>query len=454
MSAYYNENDPIAAEWLRRLIAAGLIAPGFVDERSILEVRPEDLRGFRQCHFFAGIGVWSHALRLAGWADDRPIWTGSCPCQPFSSAGKRAGHEDERHLWPAWFGLIGESHPVAVVGEQVADGDGKAWLDLVASDLEGRGYAVGAVSTLAAGFGSPNLRQRLYFVAHSDVVADGRLHQGRPNGPRASEHPRVGGLADSSGDRAREFTRILQGDEGEHGERPARDDHASVAGRTVGELADPSDTDRRPGERRAKEGTRPDGQRRRGPSGGGATRELVDAELARLEGHRRDGDRGDEPGRDKAGAAGSVAAASGPCDVALEDSNGRGRGPLGPSVTGQEGWATQPHDRIEPRSMADAQRGGREQHEGTRAGPGAPESGRATGGPEGRGDPGPVNGFWSDAEWLPCTDGKARPIEPGTFPLAHGAPARVGRLRAYGNALNAYQAAHFLAAYRELIDGD
>jgi DNA (cytosine-5)-methyltransferase 1 len=450
MSAYYNENDPIAAEWLRRLIAAGLIAPGFVDERSILEVRPEDLRGFRQCHFFAGIGVWSHALRLAGWADDRPIWTGSCPCQPFSSAGKRAGHEDERHLWPAWFGLIGESHPVAVVGEQVADGDGKAWLDLVASDLEGRGYAVGAVSTLAAGFGSPNLRQRLYFVAHSDVVADGRLHQGRPNGPRASEHPRVGGLADSSGDRAREFTRILQGDEGEHGERPARDDHASVAGRTVGELADPSDTDRRPGERRAKEGTRPDGQRRRGPSSGGVADgmgdtssrgrgerrdaalpgrgghahsseqlgELGDAEFAGLEGHRRDGDRGDEPGRVEARAAGPTTAAGG------------------------------------AGGMADAQRGQPEQHEGARAGSGAPASGWATGGPEGRGDPGPVNGFWADAEWLPCTDGKARPIEPGTFPLAHGAPARVGRLRAYGNALNAYQAAHFLAAYRELIDGD
>src|SRR6185503_7889007 len=53
---YYNENDPKTAAWLRELIKANLIAPGEVDERSITDVRPDDLRGFRQCHFFAGIG--------------------------------------------------------------------------------------------------------------------------------------------------------------------------------------------------------------------------------------------------------------------------------------------------------------------------------------------------------------------------------------------------------------
>src|SRR5688572_30643871 len=62
---YYNEHDPYAAAWLRNLIAAGHIAPGDVDERSILDVQPADLAGYVQCHFFAGIGVWSHALRLA-----------------------------------------------------------------------------------------------------------------------------------------------------------------------------------------------------------------------------------------------------------------------------------------------------------------------------------------------------------------------------------------------------
>ena len=74
---YYNENDPKAAAWLRELISRGLIAPGIVDERSILDVRSTDLSGYAQCHFFAGIGGWSYALRLAGWPDDRPVWTGT-----------------------------------------------------------------------------------------------------------------------------------------------------------------------------------------------------------------------------------------------------------------------------------------------------------------------------------------------------------------------------------------
>lgn len=106
MTAYYNEIDPYAAQWLRNLIEAGEIAPGYVDERSIEDVTPGDLRGFTQHHFFAGIGVWSYALRKAGWPDDKPIWTGSCPCQPFSAAGKGKGVDDERHLWPAFFWLI------------------------------------------------------------------------------------------------------------------------------------------------------------------------------------------------------------------------------------------------------------------------------------------------------------------------------------------------------------
>jgi DNA (cytosine-5)-methyltransferase 1 len=79
MTAYYNEIDPFAAAWLRELIKAKHIAPGDVDERSIEDVVPSELMGYTQCHFFAGIGVWSHALRCAGWTDDRPIWTGSCP---------------------------------------------------------------------------------------------------------------------------------------------------------------------------------------------------------------------------------------------------------------------------------------------------------------------------------------------------------------------------------------
>src|ERR1700761_6849141 len=116
MQAYYNENDPFAAAWLEALIADGLIAPGVVDRRSIVDVKPEDLEGYGQCHFFAGIGGWSYALRLAGVSDDEPIWTGSCPCQPFSAAGKRKGIADARHLWPEFYRLIGQRRPARVFG--------------------------------------------------------------------------------------------------------------------------------------------------------------------------------------------------------------------------------------------------------------------------------------------------------------------------------------------------
>ena len=166
-SAYYNEIDPYAAQWLRNLIASGHIAPGEVDERSIEDVTPDDLRGFTQCHFFAGIGVWSHSLRLAGWPDDKPVWTGSCPCQPFSAAGKGDGFADERHLWPHFFHLISERRPQHVFGEQVASGNANAWFDLVQADLEGMGYAFGLVPFAAAGVGAPHIRERAYWVAHA-----------------------------------------------------------------------------------------------------------------------------------------------------------------------------------------------------------------------------------------------------------------------------------------------
>ena len=167
MSAYYNENDPFLAAWLRNLIAAGLIADGVVDERSIIDVRAADLRGFVQVHLFAGIGGWSHALRLAGWPDDKPVWTGSCPCQPLSVAGRRQSHLDGRHLWPAFHRLITQRRPAIVFGEQVASGDGPEWLAGVRADLEGDGYAFGAANLSAASVGAPHDRERLYFVAHA-----------------------------------------------------------------------------------------------------------------------------------------------------------------------------------------------------------------------------------------------------------------------------------------------
>ena len=275
MTSYYNELDPYAAQWLRNLIAAGHIAPGDVDERSITEVRPDDLRPYTQCHFFAGIGGWSRALRLAGWGDDRAVWTGSCPCQPFSAAGQGKGFDDERHLWPAWFNLIRECQPAIVFGEQVDAAIRHGWLDLVSSDLEGIGYAFGAAGLPAASVGAPHIRQRLWFVA--DAAGERRIGQ------------RVLLRLDESGRNAEAFSEIA-----------------------------------------------------------------------------------------RSGAISSMGNA--------DDEGSQGR------------WL-----------------GG--------------------------------DGFWRQTELIACRDGKARPVEPGIFPLANGVSARVGKLRAAGNAIVPQVAAEFIHAY-------
>jgi DNA (cytosine-5)-methyltransferase 1 len=166
MNAYYNEIEEFCCAWLSNLMDAGLITPGKIDQRSIEDVSPDELRGYERCHFFAGIGVWDLALNRAGWAG--PIWTGSCPCQPFSAAGKGGGFADERHLWPAFFHLIQGGKPISVLGEQVSSKAGLAWLDLVQTDLENAGYSTGALDTCAAGVGAPHIRQRLYWVAHTE----------------------------------------------------------------------------------------------------------------------------------------------------------------------------------------------------------------------------------------------------------------------------------------------
>lgn len=168
MVAYYNEIDLHAAQHLRNLIDAGHIAPGVVDTRSIEDVTPNDLIGFNQCHFFAGIGGWSLALRRAGWPDSRPAWTASCPCQPFSAAGKGLGFADERHLWPSAHWLVGQRRPVVVFGEQSGSADANDWIDLVQADVEALGYAFGAVAFPSASVGAPHQRDRAYWVADAD----------------------------------------------------------------------------------------------------------------------------------------------------------------------------------------------------------------------------------------------------------------------------------------------
>lgn len=164
---FYNDNDLKSAAWLRELTAASLIPPGTIDSRPIQSIQPDDLPPFTQCHFFAGIGGWPYALKLARWPLNRPVWTGSCPCQPFSCAGKGHGASDARHLWPEFLRLISERHPSVVFGEQVTSKAGREWLAGVRADLEALGYAVGAADLCAAGVGAPHIRQRLYWVAHA-----------------------------------------------------------------------------------------------------------------------------------------------------------------------------------------------------------------------------------------------------------------------------------------------
>lgn len=327
MTAYYNENDPGAAAWLRELIEHGHIAPGDVDERSILDVKPIDLAGYAQCHFFAGIGGWSHALRLAGVSDDTPLWTGSCPCQPFSAAGKGGGFDDERHLWPAWFHLISQCRPATILGEQVASKDGRTWFDLVSSDLEGVGYTAVAADLCAAGVGAPHIRQRLYFAGKRLADGNDARQQGRLGMPERPDQRALGARG------------VVDGVE-----------HGTGVGRQ---------------------------QRRTEPSGRGVEPGCTPDRMADMPSGRTDG-----------GKHGLLA----------QDGSPLRSGHCGP----------------QPATDTDTAH--------------------------------PTNGHWRDADWLGCRDGKFRPVEPGTFPLANGVPERVGLLRGYGNAIVPQVAQAFIEA--------
>jgi DNA (cytosine-5)-methyltransferase 1 len=366
VSAYYNEIDPYAAQWLRNLIAAGHIAPGDVDERSIADVSPEDLKGFEQCHFFAGIGGWSLALRLAGWDDARPVWTGSCPCQPFSAAGKGEGFNDERHLWPAFFRLIRECRPASVFGEQVASN--LAWLDLVSGDLEGEGYAVGSAIVGAHSVGAPHIRQRLYWVADA---------HGGQRGGRAVDG---GGVIDGQ----------ARGWQEGHGEPAGR-------GATGERLAD--DTRSRRREERALAGGQP-------------AREREEGRAAGLEQRGGAGERMAHPnpsGRSLERRSGLL---DGERPALKDDADGCG-------ADGGVGDAVEP--RLEGLGRNGDDQARREDAHGS---------------------------AWAASVLVVCADGRARPVpvEPGLFPLAHGVPGRVGRLRAYGNAIVPQLAAAFVMA--------
>lgn len=430
MRAFYSEWDPYAAAWLRNLIKAGLITPGEVDERSILDIRPSDLVGFDRVHFFAGIGVWDYALNLAGWGSAE-VWTGSCPCQPFSAAGKRGGTADERHLWPAFFHLIRECRPATVFGEQVASKDGLGWLDLVQADLEGEGYAVGAADLCAPGdrmegddvegyewlqraildcpdpvlaaelrdyaewargevsLGAPNIRQRLWFVAHANGGHPGSEWQQRGREQRQQPEDGLARIvADSSSQRrdGRELTGTTR-------EAPAGNAEAS--------------------RRRAA--------RLRELEGCGAALGMANAaHVGRGQGRSHDGGR-----------------------ASRDSSQGRSAGSLPSSAVGRLDDAS--GHRLEGRVW-------RELHG---------VSGQQDEPPSGSGCHSGA-GFWIGVDWIPCRDSKVRPVESGSFPLVDGASfrmgsgsayegrSRAGMLKGYGNAINAQRARAFIEAVMQV----
>ena len=160
---YLNEFDPFAADWLGMLSTLGHIPISYIDSRTICDVTPQCVDGFTQCHFFAGIGGWPLAFQLAGLPESVNAWSGSCPCQPYSTAGKGKGQADPRHLWPVWFPLIRECKPEYVFGEQVSAAIGHGWLDGVFAGMEGAGYTGGAVVLGAHSVRAPHIRQRVFW---------------------------------------------------------------------------------------------------------------------------------------------------------------------------------------------------------------------------------------------------------------------------------------------------
>jgi DNA (cytosine-5)-methyltransferase 1 len=373
----YNEFDPYAAQWLRNLISAGELPAGVVDERSIADLQPDDVAGWRQCHFFAGIGGWPLALRLAGWPEDLPIWTGSCPCQPFSNAGQGAGVNDPRHLWPDFFRLIRAARPPVVMGEQVAGSAGYGWLDGVRADLAGEGYASRGVDIPACAVDAPHIRSRLYWVAVADRLGDqqralaGESTGGdrlRDAGPGAGSHG-GGYVADA-----------LRAGPATHG-------------RDAGEVGSLQVAERRPEDDAAVPG--------RGDAA--AIRGVADADRE-LRGIGDEQPAGQQP-VDQPDAGAGVRAGPG------DDARVARCGTLADPYSAGSGRRT-----VEPaRDIGDRRAAGRNEGDGGVARNYAPT-------------------FWAEADWIVCHDGKQRRTQPGLPLLVNGVRGRVAVGDALGKA--------------------
>ena len=431
---YYNEFDPNAAAWLRQLIADKQIPDGVVDDRSITEITPHDLKGFTQCHFFAGVGGWPLALNLAGVPEDRPLWTASLPCQPFSTAGKQDGTADERHLWPVFERLVRECRPPTILGEQVSSKLARDdWFPGVCMDLEALGYAVFGADLCApcAGeigegrivrgdqdswerivVGAPHIRQRLYWVANA--------------GRQPYERRGVAGVVSSASENP----------EGETRERQRCGDADSDCG-TTGGVADA------PSRGFGVDGGAPGGSRHVDECsevGGWKTVSFAADCL---------GGDDDEPG-DECSICGLTYAEDCECPGPTQDGYeyverdgtlyARWMGDT--SLTGPQGHSGDERDGGEPRR----------QH------PQQARPARAA--------------SWTHSIAIPCRDGKARRVEPSIQPLVNGVPrgvvpsgdpgdpsyanatgeARVMRLKGYGNAIVPPLAALFIRTAFEAID--
>ena len=126
------------------------------------------------------------------------ILTGGFPCQPYSSAGKRLGKEDERHLWPEMLRAIREIQPRWIVGENVrglTNWNGGMVFDEVQADLEAEGYEVTPFLLPACAVNAPHRRDRIWFIAYCNSW---RLERSKEVGWNGNNVKREGNFRDAA----------------------------------------------------------------------------------------------------------------------------------------------------------------------------------------------------------------------------------------------------------------